>query len=101
MDQLNVLFTGLGFAALVAAFMHEREQAEGADQEHAQLLSEMRRQVEATTEAAYLTAVVERINCYNWQIQMESGTSRGDMEVARKTLLTKLTTAAEKKSTIR
>lgn len=42
-DQLEALFTGLGFVGVVAAFLHEREQADASESAHKQTLAEMRR----------------------------------------------------------
>lgn len=68
MDQLNCLFTGLGFVGLIATFRHESDQAEGDEIEHRETLRVMRLQAEgakitgdATQNAALVGALAAKL----------------------------------------
>ncbi len=60
-DQLECLFTGLGFVGLVAAFLHERKKSEDEDHDHAELLREMKAQAAALNRATKFQAKVHRL----------------------------------------
>jgi hypothetical protein len=57
MEQMNTLFTGFGFVGLVAAFLHERQQAADAESEHVQLLAAMRSQSKNICHGARVSAL--------------------------------------------
>lgn len=61
MDDLSALFTGLGFVGVVAAFLHEREQSEDANLEHAELIRALQGQSKATLHAARIAALTARL----------------------------------------
>lgn len=67
-DTLEPLFTGLAFVAVLATFIHERQQARDKGNEHQELLREMRTQiretraqVKATCHAAKISALTASI----------------------------------------
>ncbi len=67
-DTLEPLFTGLAFVAVLATFIHERQQARDKENEHQELLREMRAQiremraqVKATCHAARISALTAAI----------------------------------------
>lgn len=60
-ETLEPLFTGLAFVAVLATFIHERQQARAKDDEHQALLREMRAQVKATCRAARISALTAAI----------------------------------------
>jgi hypothetical protein len=62
MEQMSTLFTGLGFVGVIAAFLHERQQAAEADREHLQLLAAMRSQSKNICHGARVNAMAATLN---------------------------------------
>ena len=67
-DNLSALFTGLGFAGLIATFLHEREQAIDSEEESEKLLDALRETAEALNRSAkeqararYLQTIASRV----------------------------------------
>lgn len=64
-EEMGALFTGLGFAGLVATFWHQREERTSRDSQHADLITKMVSQIQATNQqrialarSAYVSAVI-------------------------------------------
>jgi hypothetical protein len=64
-DEQSALFTGLGFVGVVAAFLHERQQAAEGDVAHDELLSAMKAQAMAVIEAARINAAAEKLKRFD------------------------------------
>lgn len=67
-DELEPLFTGLGFVGLLATFWHERAKSHEAEREHVAVLSEMRRNTAMSTRANQIAILSARITCLSYQI---------------------------------
>jgi len=81
-EQLESLFTGLGFVGLVATFWHERSKSEEAEHEHSEVLEEMRRNTAMSTQANRIAILTARLNALNESLT-EAARSRpifGDKE---------------------
>lgn len=75
-DQLEPLFTGLGFIGLVATFWHERSKTADAEQEPADVLAEMRLNTAMSTQANRIAILTRRIAALSSRIVEEPERSR-------------------------
>jgi hypothetical protein len=78
-EHLEPLFTGLGFVAILATLIHERSKTVAAEREHAEVLAEMRRNTEMSTQANRIAVIVARISYLTARIDEanQSGMTRG------------------------
>ena len=68
-QDLAPLFTGLGFVGLITAFKHQQDVATGAQNEHQDVLTQMRLHGEEAARQNRVVALATLFQCYSAQLR--------------------------------